>query len=209
MDSTDATPSLHLDPSTGALTLLPAIHALSFSHSPTLKSWASHLLTHLEPPQGALSPVQDPSVNPNSAPDPSSNHAPSSLPDSANRLLCTLWCAGGVAGALSALGWLRSLSCLLAESRAADLESQGSGISDGAGGRRLSPAVVAVLAGLLAHPTPAVRAAAAATCADAAMAFPLLGMTFLPVLVFHARRAIASVSGGEFVRCTTSGFVEF
>ena len=57
-----------------------------------------------------------------------------------------------------------------------------------------------ILAALLNHPELEVQAAAAEACAEAVVAFPITGISLLPLLMYKLQHSVASAQQGESFR---------
>lgn len=116
---------------------------------------------------------------------------------------------GGGGGGADVVRWLGSLSLLLRRRRAAAAARKAASeqlpfalkvtdaASDAAGSSlaEAHPAVTALLAALLTHPSPDVRVAAAAAARELLLLLPLAALPLLPLVMYQLQRGAAAGSG--------------
>ncbi|GAB4813990.1 hypothetical protein N2152v2_001036 [Parachlorella kessleri] len=187
-----------------ALLLPPLLQLVAFSQDPTTKQWASHCLAILASIRLTLGPAQlsgwglqrlagTPSGA--TAAEPAelsqqggvSGQADVAMSQQTLRLLVEMWADEG-----EALRWLYSLEASLTA-----VASSSSGPQPGSKElAELDSYTASVLTGLLHHPSAAVQVAAVHCIEVAVKAIPLLGLSFLPVLVHRIQQLVESFLAG-------------
>ena len=197
---------------------LPLISTLSLHPSQPLKAWAGHVHTALSPaPAPAAHPSQADGAPPGS-PALATLHGLPCLMHQATTLLTHMWQLSHSAEQQSApthhaatamssqvnlgidqapLVWLGRFQKALQAFRAADKHSeQGQGQERGMSNQQ-NEVMRMILTALLDHPLPEVQAAAAESCADAVLAFPIAGISLLPLLLHRLQLSVAVGQQGE------------
>ncbi len=199
---------------------LPLMSTLALHPSQPLKAWAGHLLT-------ALRPAPRPSISSASVPKgalpsdealflPVAFHGLPCLLQHAFNLLTDMWAWDATAndgkktnGDTSAGSrflhkqmrnsprtWLGQFRAALHSAKTAD--SQKSEDGERIMNSQQDEVMRMILTALLDHPQLEVQAAAAAACGEAVHAFPLCGVSFLPLLIYKLQSSVAQIQHGMF-----------
>ncbi|KAK9819111.1 hypothetical protein WJX74_003105 [Apatococcus lobatus] len=175
-----------------ALLLLPAISGLSWQPPSCLERPAKlllHLITATTTSDESMEAASHPA-----APSPHVQlHTEAALMQRTEGLLMSMW--AGPEGGTKAMSWLRDVRHQLEQqeppkqARQQFAEDGSSSADIPAASPELSPAIQMALTALLSHPLPSIKVAAASVLQEAGRVYPLLGMTFVPVLI-HAIQSI-------------------
>ena len=200
---------------------LPLMSTLALHPSQPLKAWAGHLLTALRPaPRPGVSPASVPKGASPSAEalfSPVAFHGLPCLLQQAFDLLTDMWAWDATANdgkktnsdtsagsrilceqmRTSPLTWLGQFRAALHSVKTAD--RQKSEDSERMMSSQQDEVMRMILTALLDHPQLEVQAAAAAACGEAVQAFPLCGISFLPLLIYKLQSSVAQARHGRFV----------
>ena len=200
---------------------LPLMSTLALHPSQPVKAWAGHLLTALRPaPRPSISPALIPKETSPSAEalfSPVAFHGLFCLLQQAFNLLTGMWAWDAIANhgkktngdtsagsrflpeqmRTSPLTWLGQFRAALHSAKTAD--SQESEDSERLMNSQQDEVMRMILTALLDHPQLEVQAAAAAACGEAVKAFPLCGISFLPLLIYKLQNSVAQTQHGMFV----------
>ena len=206
------------------LLALPLMSSLALHPSQSLKAWAGHLLTALQP--NPTLTEASPSVA--ALPSPPAFHGLPCLFQQASHLLKELWtfCEATDAHNMqtnidssaddavlaqelrpSPLVWLGQFQAALRQIKAADNQTLGD--SEALLNGQQDEVMRMILTALLHHPDMEVQAAAAEACGEAVQAFPLSGMSFLPLVIYKLRSSVAEAQQGESLPPTCSNLTFF
>lgn len=195
---------------------LPLVTTLALHPSQPLKAWAGHVHRALSPaPAPALQPSQAEGAPPGS-PASATLYGLPCLMHQATTLLAHMWHWGQAASPHSStnhhagtaemsqlnlgidqapMAWLgrfqKALQTLCAAEKQPE-QGQERRVSD-----QQNEVVRMILTALLDHPLPEVQAAAAESCADAVLAFPIAGISLLPLLLHRLQLSVAISAQGE------------
>ncbi|BDA47327.1 probable protein RST1 at N-terminal half [Coccomyxa sp. Obi] len=175
------------------LLLSQTIHTMVFDAPRRSQDLATHILAQLEKP--ATSQQQ-----PESVPAVENSFGRSDLSwgiCALHHVCCSLFSHFFSAGGKDTIRWLESLQAGFRQaasdrssaSRAALLQLAALSLDDTQ--PSLCEPLVLALPALLSHPEPAVQMEAARTLCQAVKAVPLLGISFLPLIVYHVQRSVA------------------
>ena len=188
---------------------LPLISNLALHPSRALKAWAGNVHTTLSP---ALSP--QPSKADGTAPAlllPCAQlHALPCLAQQATALLNNMWhsgqptdqnapkdcapsCLVNLGAGQGLLAWLGRFQKALQTLRDTHSEQ----VQERVLSSHQDEVMRMILTALLDHPQLEVQAAAAEACAEAVMAFPVTGISLLPLLLYKLQRSVALTQQGE------------
>ena len=189
--------------------MLPLVSTLALHPSQPLKSWAQHVLSMLQPPLLSSKPnshIQTQHAKPSMA----FHGLPVLLQQAAQQLeAMSRWSSQQGqqeeqqmdgkpddslqhSDLMSPMSWLTQLTAALQQIRTAGTESANDWESS-----QQDEVTKLVLVALLDHPELCVQAAAANTCGEAVQAFPLSGISFLPLLMYKLRRSLAEATKGS------------
>lgn len=186
-------------PDAGLLSL-PLVAILALHPSQQVKIWAQHVLSLLPPPASTSSS----NSLPQHGKDAAALYGLPVLLQQAERQLDAMhrWSAkhgqgepdvknAVAADVLSPLLWLVHFEQGLQQVKAAKHQSKADeGISQPGPGQQ-DEVIKMILISLLDHPEPSVQAAAADACGAAVQAFPVTGISLLPLLMYKLRRSVA------------------
>ncbi len=199
---------------------LPLMSTLALHPSQPLKAWAGHLLTALRPaPRPIVSPAsirKGPLPSAEALFSPVAFHGLPCLLQQAFNLLTDMWAWDAIANPgkktngdtsagsrflpeqmrASPLTWLGQFRAALQSAKTAD--SQKSEDSERMMNSQQDEVMRMILTALLDHPQLEVQAAAAAACGEAVQAFPLCGISFLPLLIYKLQSSVAQTQHGKF-----------
>lgn len=200
---------------------LPLMSSLALHPSQSLKAWAGHLLTALQSDPAlteALAPVA-------ALPSPLAFHGLPCLFQQASYLLTDMWTFSEatephnqqidrdssadftlLAQNLrpSPLVWLGQFQAALQQIKAADNQTLGD--SEALLNGQQDEVMRMILTALLHHPQLEVQAAAAEACGEAVQAFPLSGISFLPLVIYKLQGSVAEAQQGESLPPMSSNF---
>ncbi|CAL8472221.1 g11763 [Coccomyxa elongata] len=175
------------------LLLSQTIHTMVFEAPPAKRGWAAHLLAQLEK---TATYQQQPMILP-------AVHKSFERPDlswgicALHHVCCSLLSHFFSAGGGATIRWLQSLQAGFRQAASARSSASRAALPhlaalslDDAQPTLCEPLVLALPA-LLSHPEPAVQIEAARTLCQAVRAVPLLGISFLPLIVYHVQRSVA------------------
>ena len=199
---------------------LPLMSTLALHPSQPLKAWAGHLLTALRPaPRPIVSPASIPKGTLPSAEalcSPVAFHGLPCLLQQACKMLTDMWVWDATANdgkktngdtsaaptflseqmSTSPLTWLGQFRAALHSTKTADSRKSEDG--ERMMNSQQDEVLRMILTALLDHPQLEVQAAAAAACGEAVQAFPLCGISFLPLLIYKLQSSVAQTQHGKF-----------
>lgn len=198
--------------------------SLALHPSQSLKAWAGHLLTALQP-NPTLTEASPPVA---ALPLPPAFHGLPCLFQQASHLLEEMWTFSEATEPHnqqtnrdssadftvlvqnprpSPLIWLGQFRAALQQMKAADNQTHGD--SEALLNGQQDEVMKMILTALLHLPQLEVQAAAAEACGEAVQAFPLSGISFLPLLLYKLRSSVTEAQQGECLPPTSSNLTSF
>lgn len=111
---------------------------------------------------------------------------------------CAPSCLVNLGADQSPLAWLGRFQAALQALHAADKRSEQG--QEGAVSHQQDEVMKMILTALLDHPELEVQAAAAEACAEAVVAFPITGISLLPLLMYKLQHSVATAQQGESLK---------
>lgn len=190
---------------------------LALHPSQALKAWAGHVLTALRPASGGIHNQSLHAAGDDLVPETTFHGLPCLIQQSVH-LLTSLWStdeeetqqqgalnkhkdmserAHSQGMKLSPLVWLGHFQAALQRITASDSKQSGGGGNPSDG--QQDEVMRMILTALLDHPQPEVQAAAAEACGEAVQAFPISGISFLPLLIYKLQSSVDETQRGKIL----------